>query len=61
MNHTETCQPFFERLAYDDEYKRILERFNGETCQINLSDNEIEWITNLFEDKRKVFKKILTY
>ncbi len=60
-DYLEICTPIFERLAYDDEYRRILERFQGSNMQINLSQKSIDRITEIFEDKRKVFQKILKY
>ena len=59
--HQKVCQPIFERLAYDSEYRRILERFKGGASQIALSDATEERIIKIFEDKQKVFKRILTY
>lgn len=60
-NHEEICKPLFERLAYDDEYKKILERFRESNSQIKLKDSTEERITKIFEDKRQQFKKILKY
>lgn len=59
--YPDICKPIFERLAYDSEYRRILERFKGDTSQIALSDKSEERIIRLFEDKQKVLKRILTY
>lgn len=59
--HTDICKPLFERLAYESEYKRILERFKGNTSQISLSDASEERITKIFLDKQKTLKRILTY
>lgn len=61
LAHPEICKPIFERLAYDDEYKGILEKFKGNTSQISLSDEKEEEIKHLFEDKREILKRILTY
>lgn len=61
INHPDICKPYFERLAYDDEYRKILERFQGDTRQINLNQEEIEMITDVLEDKREVFKRILKF
>ena len=55
------CEPIFERLAYDTEYRKILERFKGDTSQISLSDESEEKIVELFKDKQKVLRRILTY
>ena len=61
LNHSDICKPLFERLAYDDEYRGILERFQGGNMQINLSPDEQERITAIFEDKRQVLTRILKY
>lgn len=58
-HYPSVCKPLFERLAYDDEYRRILEDFTKETSQICLSPKEIEKFTEIIEDKRKVFTRIL--
>ena len=61
MEYPEICTPIFERLAYDDEYRRILERFDGKTTQIALSTDEMEYVTMVLKDKQKVFSDILHY
>lgn len=61
MNHTDICKPYFERIAYDDEYRKILERFKHRNSQIFLTDSEEERITNILEDKREIFQRILKY
>lgn len=57
----DVCKPIFERLVYESEYMRILERFEGDTSQISLSNKSKERIVGVFEDKQKVLKRILTY
>lgn len=61
MNHQEICEPIFERLAYDSEYRRILERFQSDTSQIRLDPSSVERITKLFEDKQQVLRRILKH
>ena len=61
IQHTDLCQPIFERLAYDDEYRKTLEQFKSSNSQISLSAEETERIIGLFQDKQKVIKKILKY
>ena len=61
LAYPDICRPIFERLAYDSEYRRILERFEGDTSQLSLSSKSEERIINVFEDKQKVLKRILTY
>ena len=61
MEYPKICKPIFERLAYDDEYRRILERFDGKTTQIALAHDEMEYVTNVLKDKQKVFERILHY
>jgi len=55
------CTPIFERLAYESEYKKILEHFESDTSQIHLSQKSEERIISLFEDKQEVLKRILKY
>ena len=59
FTYPDICKPIFERLVYDDEYRKILERFRGNTRQINLDTDEEERIIHVCEDKREVFKRIL--
>lgn len=61
MAYPDICKPIFERLAYDSEYRRILERFKGNNMQISLSDRAEERITGVLKDKQKVLKRILDY
>lgn len=61
INHQEVCEPIFERLAYDSEYRKILERFKSDTSQIKLSDKSEERIVQIFQDKQKVLQRILEY
>ena len=61
IDYPKICQPLFERLAYDDEYRQILERFKGKSSQISLSEKSIEYFTTILEDKREIFRKILKY
>lgn len=61
MAYPDICKPIFERLVYESEYKRILERFKGNNSQIILTDESENRIIQVLEDKQKVLKKILTY
>ena len=61
INHTDICKPIFERVAYDDEYRKLLERFKHRNSQIFLTPGEEERITNIIEDKREIFQRILKY
>ncbi len=61
IDYTDICLPLFERLAYDDEYRKILEIFANSNSQIILTSKEREDISQIFEDKRKTFQKILKY
>lgn len=61
MAYPDICKPIFERLVYESEYKRILERFKGDNSQIVLTDKSKNRIIEVLEDKQKVLKKILTY
>ena len=61
LTYPEICTPIFERLAYESEYRKILEQFESETSQIHLSDKSEERIIKVFEDKQEVLKRILKY
>jgi len=59
FEYPEICKPFFDRLANGDEYRRILERFHGSASQINLTEDAVEHVARICEDKRQAFQKIL--
>jgi len=61
LTYPDICKPIFERLAYESEYKRILERFKGNNSQITLSNEAEARVVSVLEDKQKTLKKILTY
>lgn len=60
-DHQKVCQPFMERLAYDDEYRKILEQFNDVACPIILSESDLEYINMVIKDRQKAFKRILKF
>ena len=51
--------PIAERLAYDDEYKRILEKFHGSLMPVMLDESEYERIVDTIEERREVFQRVL--
>lgn len=61
LDYPDICKPIFDRLAYSDEYRQILERFDGKNSQISLDDSEKEYVTMVLKDKQKVFKSILNF
>lgn len=61
MNHQEVCEPYFERLAYDDEYRKILEDFTKESSPVILSSNDVEYVTSVLQNQQKELRKIITY
>lgn len=60
-DHEDVCKPYLERLAYGDEYKKILEQFNGNSCPIVLSSSDLDYITMVLKDRQKAFIRVLTY
>lgn len=60
-DYQKVCQPFMERLAYGDEYRKILEQFNDEACPLILSTKDLEYINMAIQDRQKVFKRILKF
>lgn len=61
LTYPEICIPIFERLAYESEYRKILEHFESDTSQIHLSQKSEDRIIKVFEDKQEVLKRILKY
>lgn len=61
FDQADICKPFFERLAYDDEYKKILEEFTKPSGAIQLASADVEYVQNVLESRRKEFKKILEF
>lgn len=61
FEHQKLCQPYFERLAYDDEYRKILEEFTNNSCSITLGNSDIEYVSNVLEHRQEEFKKILKF
>lgn len=51
--------PIIERLAYDDEYKRVLEEFERPNSQVSLMPKTQEYFEGVLEERRDVFKKVL--
>lgn len=60
LNYEKESLPLLERLAYDNEYKKVLEQHLTDTSQIRIKDSTCAFLTNMFEDKRKEIKKVLT-
>ena len=58
INHPEYI-PIIERLAYDDEYKKVLEEFSKPNSQVTLMPKTEEYFENILEERREVFKKVL--
>ena len=50
-----------ERLAYDDEYRGILEQFSGNAKPVTLTEQEMDRISDTIEERREVFKKTLRF
>ncbi len=61
LNFPKESKPYLERLAYDDEYRKILEHFSKSNSQIKLSSRVQEYCENLLEDRRNEFKKVLKF
>lgn len=59
IDYQDFCEPYFERLAYDDEYKKILEEFSYSNSPVQLTDSELEYFSGILEDRQKEFQKIL--
>ncbi len=59
-SYPDICTPLFERLAYDDEYRKILEEFASKPAPIVLARKEIESLEDFLGSRQQVMKRILT-
>lgn len=60
FNHPES-KPLLERLAYDDEYRKVLEEFKNSNSQVELMPSTQEYFENLLEERKDVVKKVLSF
>jgi len=60
-DYHDVCKPYFERLAYDDEYRKVLEDFHDETCPVILSSGDYEYVTMVLQDRQEAFKRVLSF
>ena len=58
MNYPNESKPYIERLAYDDEYRKIFEEFLQNNSQIHLKPHTQEYFEGIIKDRQEVFKKI---
>jgi len=47
-------------VAYDDSYRKILEDFKDNNSPVILSDNDIEYVTNVLKSQQKEFQKVIS-
>ncbi len=59
LEYPDICKPYFERLAYDDEYKKILEEFTCSASPVLLKPKEIDYVNAVLTSRKKEFQKIL--
>ncbi len=60
-DYPKICQPFLERLAYGDEYRKVLEEFNDSTCPLILTPQDLDYITMVIKDRQKAFERVLKF
>ena len=60
-NFTKESTPIMERLAYDNEYRKVLENYLKKNNQLCLLPKTIDYVNKTLEDRRKVFQKVLKY
>lgn len=58
INYPES-RSLIERLAYDDEYRQVIEQFSKPNSQISLINSTKDYFDEFFEERRSVFKKVL--
>jgi hypothetical protein len=59
MNHSKEARPYIDRLANDDEYRKILEMFSRKNSQIILPNDKRAYFENVMRERKKEFKKVL--
>lgn len=60
-DYPKICHPFLERLAYDDEYRKVLEEFNDEACPLLLTEHDLEYVNMVIKDRQEAFKRVLKF
>ncbi len=60
MAFPDDVKPLIERLAYDDEYRKILENFSRDNSQIHLLPSTQEYFETVLKERREVLKKVLS-
>ena len=60
FNYDQEVIPILERLVYGDEYREVLEQYNTNHSQIRIKKETNDFLVNLFEDKQKEMKKVLS-
>lgn len=58
INYPES-ENLIDRLANDDEYKKILEEFARPNSQVSLQPNTREYFENVMSERKETFKKVL--
>lgn len=59
MNYPNESRPYMERLAYDDEYRKILEGFSRKNSQIHLLSETQQYFEGVLEERKKEFQRVL--
>lgn len=58
LNYPES-ESLIDRLARDDEYRKVLEEFSQPNSQISLMPKTVEYFEGVMGERREVFKKVL--
>lgn len=61
INFPNESKALMERLAYDDEYRQVLENYLGKNHQLCLQIKTLEYIKSTLEARRKEFQKVLSF
>lgn len=60
LNHPE-YKEVLERLAYDDEYRKVLEEFKTSNSQVEVDPDTHEYFEGLLQDRKETIRKVLTF
>lgn len=60
IDHTSIVKPFIERLAYEDEYRKVIENFDQLNSMVKLDPLSKEHLLRVFLGKQNELKRLLT-
>lgn len=59
IDHEKEARPMMERLAYESEYRKVIERFSMPNSQVSMDDATRNHLISLFLGKQDELKRVL--